>query len=55
MTPPPGHGPHGPKGGPGGNPIPLLKRVLSYALKEYKLHFAVVVLCIIGADRTSVV
>ena len=53
MTPPPGHGPHGPKGGPGGNPIPLLKRVLSYALKEYKLHFAVVVLCIIGAAVAS--
>ena len=58
MTPPPGHGPHGPKHrgpgqGPGGNPIPLLKRVLSYAFKEYKLHFAVVVLCIIGAAVAS--
>ena len=36
MTPPPGKGPHGPHhGGPGpgmgGNPIPLLKRVLRYA------------------------
>ena len=58
MTPPPGKGPHGPHhGGPGpgmgGNPIPLLKRVLRYAFKEYKLHFAVVVLCIIGAAVAS--
>ena len=58
MTPPPGKGPHGPHHGgpgpgPGGNPIPLLKRVLGYAFKEYKLHFAVVVLCIIGAAVAS--
>ena len=56
MTPPPGHGPHGPKHGgpgPGGNPVTLLKRVLGYAFKEYKLHFAMVVLCIIGSAVAS--
>ena len=58
MTPPPGHGPHGPKHGrhgqaPVANPMPLLKRVLAYAFKEYKIHFAVVVLCIIGAAFAS--
>ena len=42
----PGHG-------PSADPIPLLKRVLSYAFKEYKLHFAVVVLCIVGAAAAS--
>ena len=42
-----------PGGAPMADPIPLLKRVLSYALKEYKLHFAVVVLCIIGAAVAS--
>lgn len=39
--------------GPASNPLPLLKRVLAYALKEYKLHFAVVVLCIIGGAFAS--
>ncbi|MBQ5658898.1 MAG: ABC transporter ATP-binding protein, partial [Peptococcaceae bacterium] len=42
-----------PGGAPMADPIPLLKRVLSYAFKEYKLHFAVVVLCIIGAAVAS--
>ncbi len=46
MKMPPGHG-------PSADPIPLLKRVLSYAFKEYKLHFAVVVLCIVGAAVAS--
>lgn len=38
---------------PASNPLPLLKRVLAYALKEYKIHFIVVVLCIIGGAFAS--
>ncbi len=54
--PGPGHGPKGgfpPGGGPAADPIPLLKRVLGYALKEYKLHFVMIVLCIIGEAFAS--
>ena len=46
MQMPPGHG-------PSADPLPLLKRVLAYAFKEYKLHFAVVVVCIVGAAVAS--
>lgn len=42
-----------PGSGPSANPFPLIKRVLAYALKEYKVHFTVVVLCIVSAAVAS--
>lgn len=39
--------------GPAQDPVPLLKRVLFYAFKEYKIRFALVVVCIIGAAVAS--
>ena len=57
----PGHGPgHGPGKGPKGfgpkveNPGKLMKRLMGYVMRDFAIHWIVVIICIVGGVLASV-